>query len=142
MGHARDGSRQAIGRRDRDPLWADAAQRLDELLQPRALIEGQRCSGIEIPGRSQRCSGRYRAHQELPSRDSCVVCPARSPLVLWNVLPGSLRPLLRALLETTSAVLDHRTPILGRLKNVQLVKLSPHPPKEKQYPSRHTSSCS
>ena len=40
MGDPRDGSREGIGRRDRYAPGADAAQRLDELLQPCALVEG------------------------------------------------------------------------------------------------------
>ncbi len=42
VGDPRDGSWESIGRRDRDPPWADAAQGLDELPQPRALIKGKR----------------------------------------------------------------------------------------------------
>ncbi len=64
MGDPRDGSREGIGGRDRNPSWTDAAQGLAELLQPRALIEGKRCPDIEIPGYSQRCSGRYCARQK------------------------------------------------------------------------------
>ncbi len=94
MGHSRDWSREGIGRRDRDAPWADAAQGLAELLQPRALIEGIRCLATKIPGHSQRCSGRHCARQELSSRESRVVCHCISSLCAlecadWDALVPS-----------------------------------------------------
>ncbi len=50
---------------------------------------------------------------------------------MYGTHKGSPTKTLRTFPETTSPVLDHRTLILGRMKKVQLVKLSPDGPSAK-----------
>jgi len=69
-----DGSREGIGRCDRDPFWANAAQGLDELLQPRALIESQRCPEINIPGHRPQEGLVTHARSETHSTLSALHC--------------------------------------------------------------------